>query len=166
MARVGPFPNVQILPHFRYCFGKTPFVKLTHDQSWGLPFQYTFTDIPSLDPSFLTDMPRPVHAVIFMFPDTPSIVAQRASERPYLSSDVDCEPLWIPQVDVGEPSYLLCVGIWTERFESGHSCGTFALVHALAQTGLAPGLQPFFDSCRGRFTSPASYSCDTLADSC
>jgi hypothetical protein len=40
-------------------------------------------------------------------------------------------PLWIPQVDVG------------------HSCGTFATVHCLAATRLAPGLEPFFAACKG-----------------
>ena len=44
--------------------------------------------------------------------------------------------VWIPQVDVG------------------HSCGTFAVIHALGVTGLAPKLAPFYDKCRGQRIRP------------
>ncbi|RSH80357.1 ubiquitinyl hydrolase 1 [Apiotrichum porosum] len=46
------------------------------------------------------------------------------------SSSAPRVPLWIPQVNVG------------------HACGTFAVVHALAATGLAPGLDEFVAQCR------------------
>ncbi|ORY31790.1 hypothetical protein BCR39DRAFT_79834 [Naematelia encephala] len=99
-------------------------------RQWGLAEQYSFIDVLGLDPELISLVPKPVHGVIFLFPDTPEIVKKRTGEGPCMPVGPKIEPLWIPQVDVG------------------HSCGTFALVHILGQTGLASGLNEFFKSCR------------------
>ncbi|ORX37014.1 hypothetical protein BD324DRAFT_579520 [Kockovaella imperatae] len=98
-------------------------------RSWGLPERYFFVDILGFDDESLAMVDRPVHAVIFLIPDTEAIVKMRSNEGPQMDVSPGSEVVWIPQVDVGD-------------------CGTFAIVHALGVTGLAPGLVPFFDKCR------------------
>lgn len=69
-------------------------------EHWELPDEYSFVDVLGLDEELLALVPRPVHALILLFPDTPGIVAAREADGP---GDVDGDvPLWIPQVDVGE----------------------------------------------------------------
>jgi hypothetical protein len=70
-----------------------------------VPDQYTFHDILSLDSDFLTFIPRPVHAVILLFPDTPEIDTFRRAEDAYLPNGEGEEVVWIPQVDVGGIKY-------------------------------------------------------------
>lgn len=53
-----------------------------------------------LDPELLALVDRKVYACVFLFPDTPAIVAARTDEG---AGDTG-GPLWIPQVDVGERS--------------------------------------------------------------
>lgn len=55
-----------------------------------------------LDEELLELVPKPVHAVILLFPDTPEIVEMRKGEGPCLPANKGSEVLWIPQVDVGE----------------------------------------------------------------
>ncbi|KAL1406749.1 hypothetical protein Q8F55_006153 [Vanrija albida] len=112
-----------------YPLESSPEVLTQLARHWGLPDSYAFTDVFGLDDDTLALTPRPVHAVVFLFPDTEDIVAWRGRDS-YLPSGPGDEPLWIPQRGVG------------------HSCGTFAVLHALAETRLAPGLDAFFAECR------------------
>ncbi|WOO84301.1 Ubiquitin carboxyl-terminal hydrolase 3 [Vanrija pseudolonga] len=112
-----------------YPLESSPEVLTSLARHWGLPDSYAFVDVLGLDDDTLALTPRPVHAVVFLFPDTDGIVAWRAKDA-YLSAEIGAEPLWIPQRGVG------------------HSCGTFAVLHALAETRLASGLDGFFAECR------------------
>jgi hypothetical protein len=61
-------------------------------QAWGLPERYSFVDVLGLDPELLSVVPRPVH----------DIVKRRTEEGPCAPVKPGDEPLWIPQVGVGE----------------------------------------------------------------
>ncbi|EKD01802.1 hypothetical protein A1Q2_03865 [Trichosporon asahii var. asahii CBS 8904] len=67
---------------------------------WDLPNEYEFVDVLGLDPELLSLVSRPVHAVVFLFPDTPTIVDHRTKEGPGTPAARGQEPLWIPQVGV------------------------------------------------------------------
>lgn len=71
-------------------------------QHWDLPPEYEFVDVLGLDPELLGLVARPVHAVVFLFPDTSAIVDQRAAEGPGDVAQKGQQPLWIPQVGVGK----------------------------------------------------------------
>lgn len=73
-------------------------------QHWNLPEDYEFVDVLGLDPELLGLVTRPVHAVVFLFPDTETIVDHRTKEGPGTPAARGQEPLWIPQVGVGKRS--------------------------------------------------------------
>lgn len=68
-----------------------------------------FVDVLGLDEDLLALVPHPVLAVILLFPDTPEIVEKRSEEGPCMPVGPSRDPLWIPQVGVGEwtPAYRL-----------------------------------------------------------
>ncbi|RSH79577.1 ubiquitinyl hydrolase 1 [Saitozyma podzolica] len=132
-----------------YPLESSPEVFTSMARAWGLPERYSFVDVLGLDPELLSLVPRPVHAIVLLFPDTPDIVKRRTEEGPCAPVEPGDEPLWIPQVGVG------------------HSCGTFAMIHAFAQLGLAPKLDHFFAACRAT-TAPERTrlfaECDLIRD--
>lgn len=82
-------------------------LKPADDQRWGLSEEYSFVDVLGLDDVLLALVPRPVLAVILLLPDTPEIVKKRTEEGPCMPVGPGKEPLWIPQVGVGESSFNL-----------------------------------------------------------
>ena len=84
-------------------------------------------DVLGLDPELLAMTPRPVAAVILLFPCTERIYMERADEERWLQTQV--------QSEASSRAYHL------EQVASfGNACGTIAAVHALSNTNLgAPG---------------------------
>jgi ubiquitin carboxyl-terminal hydrolase L3 len=83
----------------------------------GLPPTLQFHDVYSLtDPSLLSLIPRPVHALLAIIPHTPawdnSRVAEDASKPPYSGKGSEEPVVWFKQT-------------------IGHACGSIGLIHCL-----------------------------------
>jgi len=76
----------------------------------------TFHDVYGLDPELLAMVPKPVKAVLFLFPITPALEAKRREEDEHIKSggqkDVDPTVVFIKQT-------------------ISNACGTIGLLHAL-----------------------------------
>ena len=83
----------------------------------GLPSDVGFHDIFGFDPDLLAMVPQPVHAVLLLFPITPT------SEK---AKDEEAEALAKPGAvnDVSE-------GVYYMRQTIGNACGTIGVLHAV-----------------------------------
>ena len=83
----------------------------------GLPSDVGFHDILGFDPDLLAMVPQPVHAVLLLFPITPT------SEK---AKDEEAEALAKPGAvnDVSE-------GVYYMRQTIGNACGTIGVLHAV-----------------------------------
>lgn len=82
--------------------------------------KFAFYDVFGLDPELLAMVPQPVKAVLFLFPLTPPIEAQRKNETCLAAHD---DLLWFPQM-------------------IGNACGTIGLLHAIANSDAIRAVKP------------------------
>ncbi|KAI9227759.1 MAG: hypothetical protein DHS80DRAFT_23983 [Piptocephalis tieghemiana] len=83
----------------------------------GVSPTWAFTDIYGLDPELLAFVPRPVKAVILLFPITENYEKFRKEEQERLSA---------PGANPVDPS------IWYTSQTIGNACGSIAVLHSLA----------------------------------
>lgn len=99
----------------------------------GLGDQLQFHDIYSLtEPSLLSLIPRPVHALLVIIPITPAWRASRLSEDDPKSPDND--------YGTGEESKWGGV-VWFKQ-TIGHACGSIGLLHCLLNGEARKYIQP------------------------
>mmetsp|Transcript_3172 Transcript_3172/g.6927 ORF Transcript_3172/g.6927 Transcript_3172/m.6927 type:complete len:309 (+) Transcript_3172:76-1002(+) len=92
-----------------------------------LPPEWKFADVLMLDDETLASIPRPVAAVILLFPTTDRIYEARAREKQKLLHDMK----------IGCVSPAAKKAFHLEQVSSfGNACGTIAAVHALTNAGL------------------------------
>jgi len=99
--------------------------------------QAGFEDVYGLDPELLSMVPQPAQAVVLLFPLSEQLTKTRRDE------DVKLAESGQPKID---PTLL-----WIKQ-TIGNACGTMALIHALANSGvpfapLSP-LSQFIDECK------------------
>lgn len=100
----------------------------------GVPFEWQMCDIYGLDPDLLATVPRPVLAVLLLFPTSPRYEEEREKQQK------ECEE---KGNEVSENVYYMKQAV-------SNSCGTIALIHSVAnnrdQIQLADGyLKQFLD---------------------
>jgi ubiquitin carboxyl-terminal hydrolase L3 len=89
----------------------------------GLPAGWCFRDVLGLDPELLAMTPKPVAAVILLFPCTRAIYAERAKEKARTQAEAKA---------AGGISEAARAAFHLEQVASfGNACGTIAAIHAL-----------------------------------
>ena len=96
----------------------------------GLPAPWEFRDVWGLDDDMLAMMPRPVAAVILLFPCTDRIYAERAEEARRLKA----------AAAAGGPGAVSAAYHLEQVASFGNACGTIACMHVLTNVKLA-GMQ-------------------------
>ncbi|KIK60321.1 hypothetical protein GYMLUDRAFT_167662 [Collybiopsis luxurians FD-317 M1] len=106
-----------------------------------------FGDIYGFDEELLTMVPKPVKAILLLFPITAAIEGKRREEDEKIKADAADETVPKPKPDQV---------IWIKQTIS-NACGTIGLLHALANTGvkLLPNspLERFVEACRDKSPS-------------
>ncbi|KAI0047231.1 peptidase C12 ubiquitin carboxyl-terminal hydrolase 1 [Auriscalpium vulgare] len=111
-----------------------------------------FVDVYGLDPELLAMVPRPVKAVILLFPLTGGIDDWRKSEDDRIAAEgqpaIDPTVFWIKQT-------------------IGNACGTIGLLHALANSDVAyvpeSPLQKFIDLCKDKTPQERAHILDSTS---
>ncbi|KAJ3299192.1 Ubiquitin carboxyl-terminal hydrolase isozyme L3 [Borealophlyctis nickersoniae] len=85
----------------------------------GVTSQLEFTDVWGLDPELLQFIPRPVAAVVLLFPITPKYEEFRKAEEERIKSQ----------------GQTVSPNLYFVRQTIGNACGTIGLLHALANNG-------------------------------
>jgi|UniRef100_A0A7S3F6L9 ubiquitin carboxyl-terminal hydrolase L3 len=99
----------------------------------GAPAGWAFGDVYGTDAELLGFVPRPVGAVVLLFPMTDNIRAAKEAQRARVEADK--QPGLPAQGSASAPFYL------TQHDGLGNACGTIACIHALANCralGLGP----------------------------
>lgn len=97
----------------------------------GLHPDWSFVDVLGFDDELLQLVPRPVAAVILLFPTTEKIYAARAEEKKRLLADIKG----------GDVSEVVRGAYHVEQVASfGNACGTIACTHALTNADLNGGV--------------------------
>ncbi|KAI9362434.1 ubiquitin carboxyl-terminal hydrolase isozyme L3 [Zopfochytrium polystomum] len=93
-----------------------PDVMNKYIQRLGVSPTWTFTDVWGLDPDALIFVPRPVAAVLLLFPITPEYESFRAAEEARIRTD----------------GQTVSPALYFVRQTIGNACGTIGLLHSLA----------------------------------
>lgn len=141
MASPGPAPTGRWLP-----LESNPDMLNAFAQRLGAPAGWTFGDIYGTDPDLLAFVPRPVVAVVLLFPMTAAIAKAKAEQADEVQAKG--QPHLPAQGTGGAPFYL------TQHDGLGNACGTIAAVHALANARAA-GLAPTEGSALATFLAEA-----------
>ncbi|XP_067626263.1 ubiquitin carboxyl-terminal hydrolase [Eurosta solidaginis] len=102
----------------------------------GVSEEWALTDVVGLDPEMLEWIPRPVKAIILLFPISEAYEKHRAEEHAKLSNSLKAVP----------------ADLFYMRQFTSNACGTVALIHSVANNksiSLSDGiLKSFIDSTR------------------
>ncbi|KAF8178061.1 hypothetical protein BJ912DRAFT_856401 [Pholiota molesta] len=137
---LGRWIPLESNPEVRHSQTKTQLIRLKWSEKAGLiTSQARFVDVYGFDDELLSLVPKPVKAVILLFPIDAQYETKRFEEDERIAKE-------------GQPK--LEDTIFFVKQTIGNACGTIGLIHALANSGVAftptSPLQNFIIECEGK----------------